>query len=77
MSVGNKADNITHCTKESSKKENIAKSELKSSEISTKKNGILDCDDPLLEIIELTGGNSGEKKDSKRGKKLYCDYYIT
>lgn len=66
--VVNKIDNGTVSSKESSSnKETYTRKDAKITEASSKKNGLLDGDDPLLEIIELTGENGGDKKDSKRG----------
>lgn len=63
----NQAVNKKQKEPDNSKEEINNCSEAKEEENDTfnKKLGILDCDDPLLEMIELTGGDI--KKESKRG----------
>lgn len=73
--VVNKTDNGTSRSKESSNKENYTKQDGKLAEANSKKNGLLDGDDPLMEIIELTGENGGDKRDSKRGMLIVL-YFI-
>lgn len=49
--------------------------EVKEATKENKKNGILDVDDPILEMIELTSGEIVEdKKDTRRGK-ITCFYF--
>lgn len=69
ISTINKVDNVGNTMKELAVKENNNRKDIKDGESQINKtNGILDGDDPLLEIIELTGESSTDKKDFKRGK---------
>lgn len=69
----NKNDSIISTIKEPVAKENNTRKDVKDGDNHSKRNGILDGDDPLMEIIELTGESSGDKKDSKRGKYFKQD----
>lgn len=70
--VISRIDSITNVAKESSTKDR----DVKATDMHSKKNGILDGDDPLMEIIELTGENGGDKKDCKRGKTFFISSFM-
>lgn len=69
ISISRVDNGASNTIRETASRELSIRKDFKDSESHSRRNGILDGDDPLMEIIELTGENGSDKKDSKRGIK--------